>query len=141
EPDHLVQLVLASGEHDDRDGILGAEAAAHLETIELRQHQVEDDEVDVLPCEAAEGLFAVTRVKHPKPFVLERIREELLNRLLVIDEQNRGGVVRGRFHVEMGACRSLVLLYRAPWLPPRQHRNGAARAEDRSSDPSMAGST
>src|SRR5207253_7999446 len=42
EPDHLVQLVLASGEHDDRNGTLGAEAAAHLETVELRQHQVED---------------------------------------------------------------------------------------------------
>jgi hypothetical protein len=42
--------------------------------------------------------------------VLERVREELLNRLLVVDEKNRGGVVRGRFHVERGACRFLVLL-------------------------------
>ena len=53
EPEHLVELVVAGGQHDDRHRALRAQALADLEAVEPRQHDVEHDEVDVLPGEAA----------------------------------------------------------------------------------------
>ena len=66
----------------------GAQALADLEPVELREHQVEHDEVDVLLVEAAERLLAVARGHDPEPLALERVRQELLNRVLVVDEQD-----------------------------------------------------
>ena len=62
EPDHLVELVVAGRQHDDRHGALGAQALAHLEPVEARQHDVEHDEVDGLRVEALERLLAVGRL-------------------------------------------------------------------------------
>ena len=39
-----------------------------------------------------ERLFAVACLDDAEPFALERIGEELLNRVLVVDEQDGGGV-------------------------------------------------
>src|SRR6188768_665168 len=41
EPEHLVELVVARGEHDDRHRALAAETTAHLESVDLREHDVE----------------------------------------------------------------------------------------------------
>ena len=39
---HLIRLLLPGGEHDDRGGpALSLQAAAHLEPVHLRQHQVQ----------------------------------------------------------------------------------------------------
>ena len=45
EPDEDVGLVVAGGEHEDRDRADRLDAAAHLEPVEAGQHDVEDDEV------------------------------------------------------------------------------------------------
>ena len=74
---------------------LGAQALADLEPVELRQHQVEDDEVDVLLGEPRERLLAVARVHDPEAVALERVREELLDGVLVVDEEDRRGVRHG----------------------------------------------
>ena len=73
EPEHLVELVVPGREHDDRHRARGAKPLAHLEAVELRQHQVEDDEVDVLLVEASERLLAVTRGEHPEALPLQRV--------------------------------------------------------------------
>ena len=53
EPEHLVELVVARGEHDDRDGALRADPLADLEPVDLREHDVEHDEVDLLLARSA----------------------------------------------------------------------------------------
>src|SRR2546430_5842359 len=92
ETEHLVELVVARGQHDDRHGARGPEPLADLEAVELRQHHVEHDQVDVLALEAFECLLAVTRLQHTKAVAFEGIGEELLNRVLVVDEQNGRGI-------------------------------------------------
>ncbi len=110
EADHLVQLVVSGREHDDRHGALGAQPPAHLEPVELREHEVEDDEVDPLRSEPLERLLAVPRLHDAEAVPLERIGEELLHGVLVVDKEDGRGVWRRRFHVELGACRIRVLL-------------------------------
>ena len=69
-----------------------AQAPADLEPVELRQHHVEHDEVDALVGEARKRLLAVTSLDHAEALALERIGEELLDGVLVVDEENGGGV-------------------------------------------------
>jgi hypothetical protein len=85
EPHHLVQLVAACREHDDRNGALRPEPPAHLEPVEPRQHQVEDDEIDVLLREPDERLLAVARRQHLVAVALQWIRQQLLDGVLVVD--------------------------------------------------------
>ena len=47
ETEHLVELLAARGEHDDRHVALAAQPLAHLQPVEPREHDVEDDEVHV----------------------------------------------------------------------------------------------
>ena len=91
EPEHLVELVVAGGEHDDRHRALRAKAAADLESVDFWQHDVEDDEVDGLLAEAAQRLVAVAGLDDPVPVPLERVREKRLDRVLVVDEQDGRG--------------------------------------------------
>ena len=92
EPEHLVQLVVAGGQHDDRHAARRPQALADLEPVQLRQHQVEHDEVEALLREPRQRLLAVARLDDAEAVALERIGEELLNRVLVVDEQDGGGV-------------------------------------------------
>ena len=71
--------------------LVGAEPLADLEAVDLRQHDVEDDEIDLLVGEALQCLLAVARLDDAVAVALERIREELLDRVLVVDEQNGWG--------------------------------------------------
>src|ERR671912_522384 len=96
EPEHLVQLVVAGRQHDDRHRALGAEPFANLQPVQSRQHQIQHDEVDVLLCEARECLLAVPCVDDCEAIALERIREQLLDGVLVVDEEDGGGVGHGR---------------------------------------------
>ena len=100
EPNDLVQLVVAGSEHDDRHGALRPQPAADLEPVELREHEVEDDEVDPVRAEALERLLAVARLHDPEALALERVREQLLHRILVVDEEDGRGFRHRRFHVE-----------------------------------------
>src|SRR5438045_2117239 len=77
EAEHLVELVVPGGQHDDRHGALRPQPLAHLEPVELRQHQVEHDEVDRLVPELAQRLLAVARLDDAEAVALERVGEEL----------------------------------------------------------------
>ena len=90
--------------------LVRAEALADLEPVELRQHQVEHDEVDVLLREARERLLAVARLDDAEAVALERVGEELLDGVLVVDEQDGRGVGHG------SACRRT---WRGPTIAPR----------------------
>ena len=92
QPEHLVELVVAGGEHHDRHGAACAQALADLEPVQPREHHVEDDEIDGLRVEAGERLVAVPRLDDAVAVPLERIGQELLDRLLVVDEQDGGWI-------------------------------------------------
>ena len=66
----------------------GAQPAADLDPVELRQHDVEDDEVEALRGEPVERLAAVARGDDVVALLAQRIGQERLDRLLVVDEQD-----------------------------------------------------
>src|SRR5581483_10252973 len=102
EPDHLVELVVAGREHDDRHAARGAQALADLEPVEPRQHDVEHDEVDALRGELAQRLLPVGRLDNGVSVLLEREGEHLPDGVLVVDEEDRGGRIG---HRSPGAAR------------------------------------
>ena len=92
ETDHLVELVVAGGQHDDRDGAPRAQLLAYLEPVQLRQHDVEHDEVDRLVAEACERLLAVGCLHDDVTVALEREGQHLAHCFLVVDEKNCRGL-------------------------------------------------
>ena len=56
----------------------------------LREHQVEHDEVERLLVEAVERLAAVGGLHDVVALLAQRIRQQRLDRLLVVDEQDAG---------------------------------------------------
>ena len=98
---------------------LGAQAPADLEAVHPRQHHVEHDEVEGLLGEARERLAAVGRLHDLVAVALQREREQRLDRLLVVDEQDAGGAV-GHDALQpriVGACRYPRCGARRPGLP------------------------
>ena len=76
-----------------------AEPLADLEAVEAREHHVQHDEVDLLLAELLKRLLAVASLNDGVAVPLERVRQESLDRFLVVDEQNGrrdGGHRRGR---------------------------------------------
>ena len=74
-----------------------AEPAADLDPVELGHHHVEHDEVEALLGEAVERLAAVARGDDLVALLAERVRQQRLDRLLVVDEQDAS---RGLTHAE-----------------------------------------
>ena len=69
----------------------GAQPPADLEAVHLRQHHVEHDEVEGLLGEARERLAAVGRLHDLVAVALQRERQQRLDRLLVVDEEDARG--------------------------------------------------
>ena len=61
EPETAVQLVVAGGEHDDRNLARCPQALTHLQAVKLREHDVEDDEIHSFALELLQRLLAVPR--------------------------------------------------------------------------------
>ena len=66
----------------------------------MRQHDVEHDEIGILLAEPLESLLAVAGRDDAESLAFERIRQELLNGFLVVDEQD------GRWVGHTHACRA-----------------------------------
>ena len=118
EPDHLVELVVAGREHDDRHGAARPEALADLEPVELRQHQVEHDEVDVLRREAAQRLLAVARLDTRKP---SRSSGYVRSFWTASSSSTRRMVAESSAFSRGSRCLPIPSSYYSPpWPPPRQ---------------------
>ena len=88
----------------------------------LGQHQVEHDEIEVLLGEARERVAAVGDRDHVVAVALQRERQQGLDRLLVVDEQDAGRSGRAPLPHPARPCSSMgtVLdhrVYRAAFLP------------------------
>ena len=89
EADDLVHLGVLGREHDDRHAGLGPDDPADLDAGQLRQHQVEQDEVGPLGPEQRERLAAVGGGDGAIPLELERFHEGLAERRLVVNDEDR----------------------------------------------------
>ena len=92
ETAHLVVLVAERRQHDDRHRAVRANALEHVHSVQLRQHDVEDHEVDGTLVETPQRVFAVARLDDAEAVPLEGIRQELLNSVLVVNEENGGRI-------------------------------------------------
>ena len=88
EPDDLVHVFVARGEHQDRDVRALAHALADLDPVEIREHQVEDDQVRTLARERVESLLARPNRADAVAGVLQVERDERGDRGLVLDHQH-----------------------------------------------------
>ena len=87
QAEHLVDLLGLGGQHDDGHGAAGADPAADVEAVELGQHHVQHDEVEAAVAQARESLPSVQGRDHVVALLAQRIREQLLDRSLIVDEQ------------------------------------------------------
>src|SRR3954447_22835513 len=119
EAEDLVSLVAASGEHDDRHLAAASKATADLDSVDSRQHHVENHEVEALGRELVQGLPAVQGGHHLVAVTAKRIGEERLNRLLVVDQQHSGDGVGHALKATVEGAPPVVdlRLYRASFLP------------------------
>src|SRR3954470_12841743 len=121
EPDHLVDLLRLRGQHDDRHARASAQPPAHLEPVDVGEHEVEHHEVERLLGEARERLLPVRRRDHLVAVALEGEGQQGLDRLLVVHEQDaRRAVGHGQDSVGPdGYPRPVpdVRVYRAAFAP------------------------
>ena len=108
EAHHLVDLVILGGQHDDRHLTAAAHAPAHLYPVDFRKHDVEHHQIESLLGETVERLAAVVRRHHLEAVLAERVGEQGLHRVLVVDEQDAGRSLR---HSQRVVCVG-------PWSAP-----------------------
>ena len=89
EPDDLVELAVLGGQHHDRHAGLGADDPADLDAGQLGEHQVQQDEVRALGAERARASRPSAAGTTRKPSSLERVRERLAQRRLVLHDEDR----------------------------------------------------
>ena len=83
----LVDLLGTSGQHDDRDVRVPPQAPADLQTVQLRQHEVEHDQVRPRFQEARERLPPVVGAHDPVAVVFEVVAHDLHQLRLVVDHE------------------------------------------------------
>jgi len=93
QPDDGIHVVRTGGEHEDRRLAAPANLATDVEAILLRQHEVQDHEVRVVPEVERERLVPIARGDHPEALLLEVEPEELHDVRLVVDDEDAFHVV------------------------------------------------
>ena len=87
EPGDAVGLLVARGQHHDRNRRAGADPAADVEAVLPRQADVEDDEPRPDPVEVEQRVLARAGPRDPVAALLQIGADERADRLLVLDEQ------------------------------------------------------
>ncbi len=88
EPDDLVDVLVARGQHQDRDVGALADPAADLHAVDVREHEVEHDERRLARLGLGERGRAVGGRPHRVAGVLEVERDEGGDRGLVLDHEH-----------------------------------------------------
>ena len=122
QAEHLVHLRGARGQDQDGHaarGVVGAQQAAHLQTRQPGEHDVENDERRPLPGRQVEADLAVAGLDHGEPFGFQVVADEVANILFVFDDQDfpsgvRPGPLRTRCrHTSVpSSCRSSAVSQR-----------------------------
>ena len=89
EPDHSVDLVVASGKQYDRRALLGSELAADVEAVQLAwQSHVDDRKLRPLACDVLEPPFGVLGLENPVPLLSEVHGDEVRDVAVVLDHHD-----------------------------------------------------
>src|SRR6476661_2768966 len=88
QAEHLVDLIVLRREHDDRHLAPAPHPAADLDAVELRQHDVQNDQVESLLGETVQRLAAVVRGNDLVALLSQGVGQKRLHGLLVVDEQD-----------------------------------------------------
>ncbi len=89
EPEKLVELVVACRQHHDRQGRIAPDFAGHVEPVELRQPEIEDDEVRPLPADSFEGSSPRRSRDHREAGMLEVVAGKRRDLWFIIDDEDR----------------------------------------------------
>lgn len=81
-------VVTARGDHDDGEGRVGAEAAAHLVAVDVGEAEIEQHDVRSLAIDLGECAGAVGGAPHGEPLSLEATGEGLGDGVVVLDQQH-----------------------------------------------------
>jgi len=90
QPDHLVDLRVAGGDHDHGHAGVLPQLAAHLNSGKSRQHEVEQHDVRAGPGELVQACTTVGRSHYLVPLAAQHVTRGLAVTLLVLDEQHTG---------------------------------------------------
>jgi hypothetical protein len=90
QPDHLVDLRVAGGDHDHGNARDLPQLAAHLDAGETGQHEVEQHDVRAGASELVQTGTTVAGSDDLVPFAAQHVRGGLAVALLVLDEQHTG---------------------------------------------------
>lgn len=105
EADQHVGLVVAGGQHEDRDGTLGLDPAAHLQAVETGQHHVQDHQVGLPGLGGVDGRRTVRRGLDEEALGAQPRGDRLHDRGVVLDHQDAPlGPRSGRRTVVSGVC-------------------------------------
>jgi len=122
EAEDLVRLFPARGEHQDRDIALPADAAADLEPVRGRDHEVQNDEGRPLARELPQRRLAVRHDPAGEAGRLEVLLDEPRDLRVVLDDEHRG-----RHGPRVGRATARVKV--------RARRRDASRVRDCGRDP------
>ena len=88
EAEHAVDLLVARGQHHDREIGAVADLAADVEAVDARQADVEDDDADLVAAELGERVLAGAHPQHAVAVRAEVAANQLADRELVLDDED-----------------------------------------------------
>ena len=84
-----VCLLRARGQHDDRQRrVRRAHLFADHEAVQVRQHQIEDDQIGRIVAHQFQSLFARAHRLHVEPFEFQGVAQAARDVRLVLHDQN-----------------------------------------------------
>ena len=84
----LIDVILLRGNHDDRRIFLLTDLSANIETVHLRKHQIQNDQIKILLHGTYKTCITTVLDLHFKPRKLQIILLKIRNRFLILYDQN-----------------------------------------------------
>ena len=94
EPDDAIGFLRARREHDDGNGVrfrVGADRAADFEAVDLRQHQVEDEQVGWMGGDGRQRVAARRNHLRREACLAQIARDEISDIPVVFHDEHSGG--------------------------------------------------
>jgi hypothetical protein len=91
KPRYDIRVLAAGRRHDDGDPrglVIGLDPTQYLESVDTRQHDIEDDAVRLACPDEAQPPLAILRLENGPALALERGEEELPDFGIVLDDEN-----------------------------------------------------
>ncbi|MNT81167.1 hypothetical protein D3C72_2207360 [compost metagenome] len=85
QPQDLVQVVLACGQHQDGRGRKRAQVAAHLQPVPAGQHQVQDGDRRIMAAERFHGMVAPVGLGDVETVLFQKLRDQARQLGIVFD--------------------------------------------------------